>query len=358
MSLKFSAKHRFEEFEIDADFETEQGVTALFGRSGSGKTSILKMISGLITPQVGDITFNGDIIYSSKSGQSLAPHKRGFGYVFQEPRLFPHLNIRQNLKYGAWMQRKNVSHREFGRISELLGLSDLLDRQPHNLSGGEQQRVAIGRALLSSPRLLLMDEPLSSLDQARKAEILPFLEDLCANTKVPIVYVSHSVSEVMRLANQVILLEAGKVTSIQSPQMLNQNAAFVSSLARNELGAMIQGKVESFDPEEQLVTIALRQGSLTIPAEQATAGTKVKLFVAARDVMLGTQKPEGLSAMNILQGTVTSIDASTQSAVNVRLHCAGEEILAQITSSSAKRLQLQVGMNIYAIIKAVSFEPL
>jgi molybdate transport system ATP-binding protein len=248
MTFSFSAKHHFDNFEIDASFTVESGVTALFGRSGSGKTSILKMIAGLIDPQAGLITLNEQVIFKSNSRKSIPPHKRRFGYVFQEPRLFPHLSVVQNLRYASWFHQSSVREIEFEKITSTLGLGALLDRQPNTLSGGEQQRVAIGRALMSSPQMLLMDEPLASLDQMRKAEILPFLEELCATSQVPIIYVSHSFNEVMRLADRVILLDAGRVTSIQSPQSLGQNDAFTLSLPRSEFGALVEGKISSFDP--------------------------------------------------------------------------------------------------------------
>lgn len=358
MSLSVSVRHRFDSFEVDADFDASRGVTALFGRSGSGKTSILKMIAGLIKPQAGKITFADRTLFSSADRISIAPHKRQFGYVFQEPRLFPHLSVSQNLRYGAWVHRKSVSKIEFTRVVEMLGIAGLLDRQPHSLSGGEQQRVAIGRALLSSPQMLLMDEPLASLDQKRKAEILPFLEELCTSSHIPIIYVSHSMNEVMRLANRVVLLESGKVKSIQTPQTLTQNADFLAAMERNELGSMIEGRVKAFDQQQQIVTIGLRAGELKVSATHANPGQAVKIFIAARDVMLGTQQPEGLSAMNIFSGTVTHIDHQSLGHANVALHCAGEDILSQITAHSSTRLDLKQGMPIYAIIKAVSFEAL
>jgi molybdate transport system ATP-binding protein len=356
MTFSFSAKHRFDNFEIDASFTMKSGVTALFGRSGSGKTSILKMIAGLIEPQAGQITLGDQLVYDSHSRRSIPPHKRRLGYVFQEPRLFPHLSVMQNLRYSTWFRQSSISKKEFETITSMLDLKALLDRQPNRLSGGEQQRVAIGRALMSSPQMLLMDEPLASLDQMRKAEILPFLEELCATSQVPIVYVSHSYSEVMRLANRVILLDQGRVTSIQSPQSLGQNDAFTLSLPRSELGALVEGRISSFDPFAQLIRIAVGNDVLIAPSSNAKIGEPLKVFIAARDVMLATQKPEGISALNILPATISAINNPHSGIANISLSCAGTTLLAQITTQSAKRLGLYVGMPIFAVIKAATFE--
>jgi molybdate transport system ATP-binding protein len=356
MSFSFSAKHRFDNFEIDASFTVESGVTALFGRSGSGKTSILKMIAGLIEPQAGQITLGDQLIYESKSRRSIPPHRRRFGYVFQEPRLFPHLSVMQNLRYSTWFHASSISKTEFETITSMLGLNALLDRQPDRLSGGEQQRVAIGRALMSSPQMLLMDEPLASLDQMRKAEILPFLEELCATSQVPIIYVSHSYNEVMRLADRVILLDEGRVSSIQSPQSLGQNDAFTLSLPRSELGALVDGRISSFDAAAKLITITVGADKLIAPSTSAKLGEPLKVFIAARDVMLAVQRPEGISAINILPATITAINNPHSGIANISLACAGTVLLAQITTHSATRLSLYEGMNVFAVIKAVTFE--
>src|SRR6266545_2669134 len=205
--LKVAVEHHFGSFVLDAAFESAGGLTALFGRSGTGKTSLINAIAGLLRPERGRIVVDGEVLTDTERGVFVSARRRRIGYVFQEGRLFPHLTVRQNLLYGRWFSPKDGSPAgEVDQIVDLLGIGALLQRRPANLSGGEKQRVAIGRALLASPKLLLMDEPLASLDEARKAEILPYIERLRDETKIPIVYVSHSVAEVARLASTIVLL--------------------------------------------------------------------------------------------------------------------------------------------------------
>lgn len=353
MSLDVSVKHRFPDFELSAAFQAPIGVTVLFGPSGSGKTSILKMIAGLISPIEGKIKLNGDVIFSSKTHRSIKPHQRHFGYIFQEPRLFPHYSVRGNLLYGAKTQGKQVSDAEFERIVDLLGIEPLLYRNPLTLSGGEQQRVAIGRVLLTSPKVLLMDEPLSSLDQHRKLELLPFIEEICGSSNLPIVYVTHSMNEVLRLADQVVQLHEGKVQAILPPDQLYQSAAYLASVERNDLGSIIEGHVMSRDDRSGVVTVKLNSGELSVPLSNAEIGNKVRLFIPAKDVLLALNEPVGLSAQNILQASITMIDSSHSPYCTVTLDCGGVTIFAQITCNSVERLGLVVGMPIYAIIKAV-----
>ncbi len=197
---------------MEADFAADWGVTALFGHSGAGKTTLLKMIAGTLRPESGRIAVGDFTLFDAERGINLPPEKRRIGYVFQEARLFPHMSVKRNLTYARWAGRRQAT-RSFDEVVALLGIGHLLDRRPSTLSGGERQRVAIGRALLSDPALLLLDEPLSSLDHARRQEILPFIERLRDESHVPIVYVSHEIDEVARLADQIVLLSAGRVTA-------------------------------------------------------------------------------------------------------------------------------------------------
>lgn len=212
--LTVDVQKRLGDFSIAAQFKTERGVTALFGPSGSGKSSIVNMIAGLLKPDKGQIAIDGDVLFDSSMGQNMPPHRRGIGYVFQEGRLFPHMNVRSNLDYGRWMSGIKRDASTFQRIVGLLGIAHLLDRRPGALSGGERQRIAIGRALLMQPRLLLLDEPLASLDAARKAEIFPYLERLRDEAHVPMIYVSHSPAEIRRIATTIVRLEDGRVRMI------------------------------------------------------------------------------------------------------------------------------------------------
>jgi molybdate transport system ATP-binding protein len=213
MTLEVEAKTRLGEFSLDAGFATEGGVTAIFGRSGSGKTTLINVIAGLVRPEHGRVVLNGDVLLETSRGMDMPAYRRRIGYVFQDGRLFPHLTVRQNLVYGRWFAAEEARRESFDTIVDILALGPLLKRGTAKLSGGEKQRVAIGRALLASPRLLLMDEPLSSLDHQRKLEVVPFLERLRDQAKVPIIYVSHSVPEVARLATNVVLMGDGRVVA-------------------------------------------------------------------------------------------------------------------------------------------------
>ena len=220
--LRVDVEKRLGEFSLSATFETEGGVTALFGTSGAGKTSLVNMIAGLVTPDRGHIIVDGMTMFDSKARINVPPYKRGIGYVFQEGRLFPHMNVRANLDYGRRMTGQKRDEAVFTRVIELLGIGALLDRRPGALSGGERQRVAIGRALLMQPRLLLLDEPLASLDSARKAEIFPYLQLLRDEARVPMIYVSHSLAEIRRIANTVVHLDGGRVVSVGDPQSIRK----------------------------------------------------------------------------------------------------------------------------------------
>ena len=213
MSLEVAIRHRQGDFALDVAFRSDAGVTALFGRSGAGKTTVVNTIAGLLRPQEARVAIDGHVLADTARGVSVPPHRRRIGYVFQDGRLFPHLSVRHNLLYGCWFTARHERYGQLAQVVELLGIGHLLDRRPGSLSGGEKQRVAIGRALLASPRLLLMDEPLASLDEERKAEILPYVERLRDETGIPIVYVSHSVAEVARLATNLIVLSNGRVAA-------------------------------------------------------------------------------------------------------------------------------------------------
>lgn len=354
MTLRVAAKHRFGHFSLKAEFEAAGGVTALFGRSGSGKTSLMRIIAGLVRPDEGQVVFDGHVLLDTRGHTFVKPHQRRFGYVFQEARLFPHLSVRRNLSYGRWFSPHPLRRDEFDRVVELLGIENLLDRSPDRLSGGEQQRVAIGRALLSAPRLLLMDEPLAALDEERKGEILPYLERLRDEAGVPIIYVSHAVAEVARLADRVVLLQEGQVKAVGDP-----NSVFASrgrsALDRREAGSVLVGTVESCDPNTGIASVRLKQRALLLPQTGLGLGQVVRLHVPERDVMLSTIEPQGLSALNVLPGVITSM-AEDDGSVVVTVSCGGDEISARITSFSAQKLELLVGQQAFAVIKSVALE--
>ncbi|MDQ0321501.1 molybdate transport system ATP-binding protein [Pararhizobium capsulatum DSM 1112] len=355
MSLIVEARHQLGQFSLDASFTSEGGVTALFGRSGSGKTSLLRIIAGLTAPQQGQVTLDDDVLVDTDARRFVPCHRRRFGYVFQEARLFPHLTVRKNLGYGRWFAPKSTCGEDFARIVDLLGIEALLERRPSNLSGGEKQRVAIGRALLSTPRLLLMDEPLAALDEERKAEILPYLERLRDETSVPIVYVSHSVAEVARLADHVVVMEAGKVRAFgTAADILGDNTVSIAA-ERRETGALLEGTVRAVDDVHGLTTVALKNAMILIPGRHEI-GRRVRLHIPARDVMLATTKPQGISALNVLDGEIVGLTYGSSDTMDISIDCGGDLIQSRITRFSTERLELAIGKPVYAIVKTVAFE--
>ncbi|MBY5612447.1 molybdenum ABC transporter ATP-binding protein [Rhizobium leguminosarum] len=354
MTLIVEAKQRLGAFSLDAAFTSERGVTALFGRSGSGKTAMIRIIAGLARPDEGRVILDGEPLTETATGIFVPKHHRRFGYVFQEARLFPHLSVRANLFYGRWFAAKTARGESFDHIVDLLGIETLLERSPAKLSGGEKQRVAIGRALLSSPHLLLMDEPLAALDDARKAEILPYLERLRDETDIPIVYVSHSIAEVARLANQVVVMRDGKVEATGPAVDILSRSSTTSD--RREAGALLEGTVESFDTRHHLSTVALKSCRLHMPGAALAPGKSVRIRIPSRDVMLATARPEGLSALNILEARIEGISSAEDGTVEIRLDCGGDSILSRITTLSCERLDLRPGKAVFAVIKTVALE--
>lgn len=353
--LEVRVRHAFGEFTVDAAFKAPPGVTVLFGRSGSGKTTLVNAVAGLLTPDEGRIASDDRVLLDTARGISLKPHRRRLGYIFQEGRLFPHLSVRQNLGYGAWFAPRNAPREEFGRVVELLGIGPLLDRRPGALSGGEKQRVAIGRALLSAPQLILADEPLAALDEARKAEILPYFERLRDEVAVPILYVSHSGSEVARLATTVVALEAGRVIAQGAAAEVLGDPSILPSGAR-EAGAVLTARVARHH-EDGLTELDAGGVPLFLPRLAEAPGRLLRIRIAAHDVILSRGRPEGLSALNILPGTVHEVRPGDGPGAIVALDTAAGRVLARITRRSADALALAPGVAAYAIVKTVSVAP-
>ena len=354
--LEFDARCRLGAFALDAAFGTDGALTALFGRSGSGKTTVLNLIAGLARPDSGRIAVGGRVLYDSLGGVALAAHRRRVGYVFQEGRLLPHLTVRQNLLYGSLFNRAQTRVVGFGQAVALLGLEALLERRPAALSGGEKQRVAIGRALLSNPEVLLLDEPLASLDTPRKAEILYYIERLRDEVRVPIVYVSHSLDEVVRLADSVVLLSAGKVLASGSVRDLMSRVELRPYLGRFEGGAVIEARVAGQDLENGLARLEFDGGALEIPDVEALVGEQVRIRVRARDVSIALSRPAGLSIRNVLAGTVAELGEENGASLDVRLDLGGTPLIARITRKSAAELGLRPGVPVFALIKSVSID--
>ena len=356
MSLEVDIRHRQGTFALDARFHSEGRLTALFGQSGSGKTTLVNAIGGLIRPSQGRIVVNGRVLVDTDKGICVPKHRRRIGYVFQEGRLFPHLNVRQNLLFGRWFTPRSERRANFGAIVGLLGIEHLLSRPPSTLSGGEKQRVAIGRALLADPQLLLMDEPLASLDEARKAEIYPYIERLRDEGGVPIVLVSHSVAEIARLATSVVILADGQVTASGPTDKILRHTNLFPHEGPAEAGALIETKVQRHDEAFGLTVLQARAGDLIVPHLDLPVGAPLRVRLRARDIILSLRPPEGLSALNILPGTVSAIDLSDGPSIDVQLDCGGDAVVARVTRKSVERLGLAPGLSVHAIIKSIAFD--
>ncbi len=354
--LEVAVAHRFGSFTLDAAFRSAGGLTALFGRSGAGKTTLINAIAGLLRPERGHIIVDGEILTDTEHGIFVPARRRRVGYVFQEGRLFPHLSVRQNLLYGRWFAPKGGRAGEVEQIVDLLGIGALLDRRPAHLSGGEKQRVAIGRALLARPRLLVMDEPLASLDEVRKTEILPYIERLRDEAGVPIVYVSHQIAEVARLATDLVVLSEGRVAAIGPTASIMGRIDLFPLTGRAEAGAILATRVASHDPSFGLTTLRAAAGELRVPHLELPVGTALRVRIRARDVMIALAPPEGLSALNILPGTVAEIGRADGPIVEMRLDCAGEALVARLTRRSVETLGLAPGRAVYAVIKSIAFD--
>jgi len=354
--LNIDVTKRLGDFSLNASFTSDSGVTALFGRSGSGKTTLVNAIAGLLRPERGVIEVDGECLYDSLRGIDVPVASRRVGYVFQEGRLFPHLTVRGNLSYGYRLTRADQRYVEFAHVVELLGLGGLLDRRPGNLSGGEKQRAAIGRALLASPRVLLMDEPLAALDQQLKAEILEYIERLHADIRIPIIYVTHAIEEIVRLADVVVIMAAGSVVTAGKVSDIMGRPELREHTGRFEGGTVIEAKVESQDKEYGLATIAFNGGQLVIAAPDAGVGHEIRLRVRARDVSIALTRPPDISVLNVLSGRIVDIHAEGGPSANVRIDVGGVRLLARITRFSLQKLALSPGQQVYALVKAVSLD--
>lgn len=351
LQLKYSG------FALDVDLQLPgRGVTALYGHSGSGKTTCLRCIAGLERAEEGFVQINDEVWQDSRKGLFVPPHKRALGYVFQEASLFPHLSVLANLEFGLKRIPRQQRRVEMAHATELLGIGHLLDRHPQHLSGGERQRIGIARALLTSPSLLLMDEPLAALDSKRKSEILPYLERLHDELEIPVLYVSHAQDEVARLADHIVLLSDGKALA---------SGPIGETLARLDLpmalgddaGVVINGTVSAYDAHYQLLTLQLPASQLQMRVAHAplALGKPLRFKIQARDVSLSLQAEEHSSILNRLPVTVTEeIPADNAAHVLVSLDAAGTPLLARITRYSRDQLQLHPGQPLWAQIKAVA----
>lgn len=356
MTLEVDIAHRLGDFSLETRFESTGRLTALFGPSGSGKSSLINVIAGLARPARGRVAVDGRLLVDTNKGIFVPKHKRRVGLVFQDARLFPHMSVAANLRYGRFFTPAAERYAGQDAVVDLLGIGPLLDRRPSHLSGGEKQRVAIGRALLASPKLLLMDEPLASLDEARKAEILPYIERLRDETKIPIVYVSHSVAEVARLAGEVVVLAAGKVTASGSTGDIMQRLDLLPEEERAEGGAVIGATVAHHDDALAMTMLNSGAGEIRVPRLDLPKGALVRLRIRARDVIIATERPHGLSALNILPGRVAAVGEGEGGSIEVHIDCNGTPILSRVTRQSLQALDLRPGHDVFAVVKTISFD--
>ena len=356
MTVEVALRHRLGGLALDVGFASEGGIVALFGRSGGGKSTIVSMIAGLVRPDSGRIKIGERLLFDSTTGTDLPPHRRRVGYVFQEGRLFPHLTVRQNLLYGARFTPRAERCKNLDHIVALLDIAPLLRRRPGNLSGGEKQRIAIGRALLSNPEILLMDEPLAALDDARKAEVLPYIERLRDEASIPIIYVSHAVNEVARLASSLVLIADGKSVAQGPVGEILGRLDLLPITGQDEAGALIEASVEMQDAGNHLTLLKSAIGQLTVPAVDEPVGTPIRVQIKARDVMISLQRPVNISALNVFAMKITEMRAAAGGMMDIKLDCNGTALTSRITGKSAGLLGLEIGKPVFAVVKSVAFD--
>lgn len=348
---------------VEARFSSAARVLALFGRSGSGKSTVVNMIAGLVAPERGRVVIDGETLFDSECGINVPVEQRGVGYVFQEGLLFPHLSVRQNLQFGAARRGGASAGVPFDQVVSLLGIEPLLGRSAPTLSGGEKQRVAIGRALLSRPRLLLMDEPLAALDTGRRSEILRLIERVRDECNVRIVYVSHSIGEVSRLADDVVLMNEGAVIACGGTEEIFNRSDLRPYTGRFEGGALIEAHAVRHDARYFLTTFAFDGGELIAPGVETAIGARVRIRIRARDVTLATTGPQGISVRNVIEGRVAAVEDRGGAIVEVRVRLgasdsnqAGRELLSRISRQALDEMQLVAGQPVFVLIKAIAFD--
>jgi molybdate transport system ATP-binding protein len=361
MSVEVRFRHAFPNFGKDKGFALDiafalpkPGVTALFGASGAGKTTIVNAIAGTFRPKEGCIVIAGRTVLDTTTGAFVPPERRRAGYVFQDARLFPHMRVRDNLLFGWRRAPDKASQAEIDRVTDLLGLSHLLDRRPRDLSGGEKSRVALGRALLSAPQILLLDEPLAALDAQRRAEILPYLERLRDEAKLPMLYVSHALDEVARLADDIVVLKDGRVAKQGSVFDVLTDLDLPAIAGAVPAGAVMAATVGA-PRDDGLTPLDFDGGTILVTRLAAPVGTRLRLRVRAEEIMLALEEPRGISANNVLKATVVRLGEAAGQA-DVQLQCGAARLVARITTASARRLGLQPGLSVYAIVKSVTVD--
>jgi molybdate transport system ATP-binding protein len=349
MSVEIALRATLGSFSLDVAFAVERpGITALFGPSGAGKTSIINGVAGLLVPHEGRISINGRVVLDTASDLFVPARSRHVGYVFQDAKLFPHMTVRTNLLFGWRRSTRRAPAEEIERLTVLLGLTALLHRAPRALSGGERQRVALGRALLASPDILLLDEPMASLDHERRAEILPYLERLRDEAKLPMLYVSHSTDEVARLANDVVIISNGRVAG--------HGSVFDVMPDIDPSASVVIAACTGPRRDDGLTVLHFDGGELIVQQLTTTEGAEVRARIGAQDVMLAREEPRGISANNVLAARIADIRDAASGLADVHLLVGATRLVARITRSSLNRLALTPGQPVYAVIKAVTVD--
>jgi molybdate transport system ATP-binding protein len=349
--LDIKLKHSFGVFDLDVDLSSALGgVTAVFGPSGSGKTSLINAVAGLFEPTEGRIQVGEETWLDTARGINLAAKDRRVGYVFQDARLFPKMRVRENLTYATRFGGAG----DLAGVTEMLGIDDLLDRYPRDLSGGEAQRVAIGRALMRDAKLLLMDEPLAALDQHRRDEILPYLDRLKRFSGVQMIYVSHAMSEVARLADTLALMKDGRITRAGLVGDILADPAAVPDIGVREAGSILDLRLAKVDAGDGLSELKTSAGRLLLPQLGMTEGARVRVRILASDIILSRDRPDGLSALNALPAKISDMHDGFGPGVAVGLRSGEDRLVARITRRSVRLLKLKVGTPCFAVIKTVS----
>ena len=344
------------DFRLAATFASDASIVGLFGRSGAGKTSVINAIAGIVRPTRGHVRIDGVTLFDAASNVDLPIQSRRIGYVFQHALLFPHLSVESNLLYGLRLRPREERRIEPADVIALLGLAALLARKPSTLSGGERQRVAIGRALLAQPRVLLMDEPLASLDIQRKTEILDYIERLRDRLSIPIVYVSHSIAEIARLADTVVVLADGRSVDAGHVDSVLARLGHDPLGDADDSGSLIDARVVAHDVIDRLTTLAFDGGELIVPQVDAKPGERVRAYVRSRDIALSLDRPDRISIVNVLAGTITSISESTTAMLDVGVAVGNVTFTARVTRRSVRELGLEHGSEVHVLIKAVTFD--
>jgi molybdate transport system ATP-binding protein len=357
MTIEVALRHRLGDFELDAAFTIDRpGITALFGPSGAGKTTVANAIAGLLRTTEGSVVIGDRVVFDSGAGIFVPPRLRRIGYVFQDARLFPHMNVENNLRFGWRRAATRADAQAFAQVVHLLGLDALLARKPAKLSGGEKSRVALGRALLSSPSLLILDEPLAALDLARRLEILPWLEKLRDEAGLPMIYVTHMLDEVARLADAMLLMRNGRIVAQGRVFDLLPDIEFASRAGIAPVGAVFVANVAAARADDGLTELAFDGGTLITPRLGVPVGSTLRVRLRAEDVMLARVAPVGISANNVWAATVVAAQAADDTHADVQLACGGIKIVARITRASFARLEIRVGLPLFAVVKSVTVD--